>query len=73
MDTKVLDVALKFQFELIRERLDEAASVAKAAEACANAGNVKKAAKILLDVDQPIYEAQTLANAVSLLNRVGRS
>ena len=38
--------------------------MAKAAEACADAGNVSKAVEITLDIEQPLYEVTTLLNAV---------
>ena len=58
--------------EMIAERLSQAASLAKAEEACANAGNRDGACQIMLDVDQPIFEAQSLLNAASLINRLAR-
>ena len=56
-----------------RERLDGAVAVAKAAEACAEAGDVGRALTIMLDVEQPLYEATTLLNAASLLHRCAES
>ena len=55
--------------KLIRDRLDGPVAVAKAAEACAEAGDLERAVAILLDAEQPLYEATTLLNAASLLNR----
>ena len=55
----------------IRERLDGA--VAKAADACAEADDVGRALTIMLDVEQPLYEATTLLNAASLLHRRAES
>jgi hypothetical protein len=57
----------------MRQRLDQAAGIAKAAEACAKAGNIEKAIEIALDVEQLIYEVSTLLNAASLMNRINRS
>ena len=59
--------------KLIRERLDGAVAVAKAAEACAEAGDVGRAVTIMLDVEQPLYEITTLLNAASLLHRCAES
>ncbi len=73
MDAKILDTTLKLHLELIRERLEEAAGIVRAAEACASAGNIQKGVEVLLDVEQPIYEANTLLNATSLINRIGRT
>ena len=53
----------------IRERLENATAVAKAAETCAAAGNPEQAVIIVLDVEQPLYEATTFLNAASLIKR----
>ena len=52
--------------------MSEAASLAKAAEACVNAGNRDGAAHIANDIDDPLYEAQALINAASIVNRLAR-
>ncbi len=62
-------ISVKDCLKLIRERLDGAVAVARAAEACAEAGDVERAVAIMLDAEQPLYEATTLLNAASLLNR----
>jgi hypothetical protein len=51
----------------IRERLVDAAAIAKAAEVCAEAGNPEKSVTIVLDVEQLVYEVNTFLNAASLL------
>ena len=66
-------ISLKDLVRSIRERLDGAVAVAKAAEACAEAGDVERAITILLDVEQPLYEITTLLNAASLLHRCAES
>ena len=54
----------------IRQRLDEAAAIARAAaESCADAGNPGKAVTIVLDVEQLVCEVNTFLNAASLLKR----
>jgi hypothetical protein len=53
--------------------LEGAAAIAEAANACAEAGNPEKAIEIALDFEQLIYEAETLLNAVSLLNRITKA
>ncbi|MCG3777287.1 MAG: hypothetical protein JW395_4165 [Nitrospira sp.] len=70
MDAKIIDAALKLHLVEIRERVDQAASIAKAAEACATAGNLEKAVEIANDIDQLVYEVNTLLNAASLMNRI---
>jgi hypothetical protein len=70
MDAQILEITLKTPIAEMRQRLDQAAGIAKAAEACAQAGNVEKAIEIALDVEQLIYEVNTMLNAASLMNRV---
>ena len=57
----------------MRQRLEQAASIAKAAEACAEAGNVDKGIEISLDIEQLIYEVSTFLNAASLINRISKT
>jgi hypothetical protein len=64
-------ISVKDCIRFIRERLDGA--VAKAAEACAEAGDPARAITIMLDVEQPLYEVTTLLNAASLLHRCAGS
>ena len=73
MDAETTNLAVKAFLQQIRDRLERAASVAKAAQACADAGNVEKAVEIALDIEQPIYEAGTLLNAASLINRIAET
>jgi hypothetical protein len=69
MDAHTVEIYLKE----MRERLQKAASIAKAAETCADAGNVEKGIEIALDIEQLIYEVTTCLNAASLINRLGRT
>jgi len=73
MTEQLLAISVKDFLRSIRERLDGALAVAKAVEACANAGDSGRAIAILLDVEQPLYEATTLLNAASLLHRSAES
>ena len=70
MDRSIAESAIKLFLGEIRQRLDEAASVAKAAQVCAEGGNVSKAVEIVLDVEQLSYESANLLNAASTLNRI---
>jgi hypothetical protein len=47
----------------MRQRLDEAASIAQAAQARADGGNVAKGVEIALDLDQLVQEVQTFLGA----------
>lgn len=73
MDAQTLDLLLKKHLAEMRQRLEEAASIAKAAEACAEAGNVDKAIEISLDIEQLVYEVTTFLNAASMINRINRT
>jgi hypothetical protein len=63
----VNDETIRSFLSNIRERLDKTAATAKAAEACALAGNLEPALNIALDVEQPLYEVTTFLNAASLM------
>ena len=73
MDAQMLDATLKMHLAEMRERLDQAAGIARAAEACANAGNIEKAIEIALDVEQLIYEVNTFLNAASMIHRINKT
>lgn len=73
MDAQVLEATLKAHISEMRDRLEEAAGIAKAANACAEAGNISKAIEIALDVEQFIYEVNTFLNAASLMHRISKS
>jgi hypothetical protein len=73
MDAKAIEVTLVMYVRGMCERLDRAASIAKAAQACADAGNIEKAIEISLDVEQLIYEVNTFLNAASLMNRIRKT
>lgn len=56
MKDSMLKAALKTHLTGMRQRLDQAAGIAKAAEACAESGNIETAIETALDVEQLIYE-----------------
>jgi hypothetical protein len=55
---------------VIRKNLESATTIAKAAQACADDGNIDKSVEIALDIEQLIYESSTLLNAASLIKRI---
>ena len=67
------ETTIRVYLSQMRARLDEAARIAKAAEACADAGNFSKGIEIALDVEHLLYEVNTFLNAASLINRLGKS
>lgn len=73
MDAATLEATLKAHISEMQDRLEQAAGIAKAASACAEAGNISKAIEIALDVEQLIYEVNTFLNAASLMHRISKS
>jgi hypothetical protein len=73
MDAHTVEVTIKVYLKQMRERLEKAASIAKAAEACADSGNVDKGIEVALDVEELIYEVNTFLNAASMINRLGKT
>ena len=72
MDRTATDQAINVLLSGIHRRLDDAGRIAKAAEACALAGSVTEGVSVSMDIEQLIYEAGRLQDAVSLLNRLSR-
>ncbi len=70
MDQEAAELTVRTYLTEVRTRLDRAAGIARAADACAGAGFSDKAVEISLDMEQPLYEVTTLLNAVSLINRI---
>jgi hypothetical protein len=73
MDPATLEITIKGRLKEMRERLDNAASIARTAQTCADTGNVEKGVEIALDVEQLIYEVNTFLNAASLINRINKT
>jgi hypothetical protein len=72
MDRPTIERAIKILLSEIHSKLNEAARIAKAAEACALAGSVAEGVAVSMDIEQLIYEAGRLQDAASLLNRLSR-
>lgn len=72
MEAKIAEAAVKMRVKEGRERLDRAAGIGKATEACADTGKIGKAIEIALDIEQLTYEVNALLNAASLMNRICR-
>src|SRR5882724_9523649 len=70
MDAQLVEATIKTYLTEIRNRLDKAAGIGRAADACAGAGFHEKGLEVALDLEQLLYEATTLLNAASLINRI---
>jgi hypothetical protein len=67
MTPEIADIVITDFLKEISQRLDEAVQIAKAAEACAEAGNSQKAVEIVMDVEPLMFDANTLLNGATLL------
>jgi hypothetical protein len=72
MDRATIEPAIRIVLTEIHSKLNEAARIAKAAEACALPGSVAEGVSVAMDIEQLIYGAGRLQDAVSLLNRLSR-
>jgi hypothetical protein len=72
MDTNTVQITIQACLAEMRQRLDEAASIAQAAQAYADDGNIAKGIEIALDLDQLVHEVQTFLYAASLIDRISK-
>jgi hypothetical protein len=72
MDVHLAEATIKSYLTEIRNRLDKAAGIGRAADACAGAGFHEKGLEVALDIEQLLYETTTLLNAASLIDRMAR-
>src|SRR5260370_13553728 len=72
MDAHLVEATIKAYLTEIRNRLDKAVGIGRAADACAGAGFHEKGLEVALDVEQLLYEASALLNAASLITRIAR-
>jgi hypothetical protein len=70
MDRATIEPAISIMLTEISSKLNDAARIANAAEACALAGSVAEGVTVSMDIEQLIYEAGCLQDAVSLLHRL---
>ena len=72
MDRATIEPAIRSVLTEIHSKLNAAARIAKAAEACALAGSVVEGVTVSMDIEQLIYEVGRLQDAALLLNRLSR-
>jgi hypothetical protein len=72
MNTQLVEPTIKVYLTEIRMRLDKAAGIGRATDACAGAGFHEKGFEVALDMQQLLFEATTLLNAASLVNRIAQ-
>jgi hypothetical protein len=72
MDAHLVETTIRAFLTEIRGRLDKAAGIGRAADACAGAGFHENGLEVALHMEQLLYEATMLLNAASLTNRIGQ-
>jgi len=72
MDAHVAETAIKAYLKEIHSRLNEAAGIAKAADACAEAGDADRGVQVALDIEQLVYDANQLLGAATLIKRLAK-
>ena len=70
MDTKSIAPVVKAYFAEMQVKLKQARQIAKAAEACAEAGSLEEAIQLSMGIEQLIYDADRLHDAATLLGRM---
>ena len=73
MDAQTIEVTIKAHLKQMRERLERAALIAKAAEAFAEGGNAAKGIEVALDLQELVYEVNTFLNAASMIKHLGKT
>lgn len=73
MDRTCIEPAIKSILAEIHCRMTDAARIAKAADACAQAGSVDEGVSVSMEIEQILYEAGRLQDAASLLKRLSNS
>jgi hypothetical protein len=71
-DVHLAEATIKSYLTEIRNRLDKAAGIGRAADACAGAGFHEKGLEVALDIEQLLYETTTLLNAAGLIDKMAR-
>lgn len=72
MDRALIEPAMKCILSEIARLTADAARIGKAAEACALAGSISEGVRVSMEIEQTLYEAGRLQDAVSLLNRLAQ-
>jgi hypothetical protein len=72
MAEKSRNIAIEALIPMITEKLKRAHDTAAAAASVAATGNSESAFRILLDIEEPAFQATTLLNAISVIRRDGQ-
>lgn len=72
MEAQTIEPTIKACLADLHAKLKAAEQIAKAAQACAEAGSLAEAVRISMDIEQLIYEAGRVHEATALLARMAR-
>jgi hypothetical protein len=67
MDRSAADTVTRAFLAQIHRELQQAVSVARAAEVCAESGNVQGAVRMVMDIEDPAYRADRMLKATLLI------
>ena len=67
MDRSATDSVTRALLVQIHSELREAVSIAKAAEVCAESGNIQRAVKMAMDIEDPAYRSDRMLKAILLI------
>lgn len=67
MDQSSADTVTRAFLAQIHRQLQEAASIAKAAEVCADSGNIQGAVRMVMDIEDPAYRVDRMLKAALLI------
>jgi hypothetical protein len=73
MAPETADAVIAVFLKELTRLLDEAAKIAKAAEACAKAGSLKQAVEIAMDIEPLTNDANQMLGAALGVNRLRQS
>jgi hypothetical protein len=67
MDRTAADAVTRAFLAHIHRALREAVSIARAAEVCADSGNIQGAVRMVMDIEDPAYRADRMLKATLLI------
>jgi hypothetical protein len=73
MNAPIVEATIKAHLTDMRANLEKGLRIAKAAEACAISGRTRKGMEVAVSLEPIVYELNTLLNAASMINRLGKS
>ena len=73
MNAPIVETTIKANLTDMRAKLEKGLRIAMAAEACAVSGRTRKGMEVAPGLEAIVNELNTLRNAASMINRLGKS